>query len=217
MDDKSTPLMQRVVNNMDRGKSIAGRGEKQARILGAARALMYEKGYNNFSLRAVAKASGYSPAGLYEHFENKAALCAALAGDAWVRFGKAMRKAAQNEQDPLKRLVRLCEAYVKYAHEYREDFLLLTMQPSPRKEHDQEVPQGSGLAVFLKAIADASEAGVIKARTENERLTVFYGLWTMAHGVAHLQVAHLAEFKDDFSEENRHIFEALLAGFNQKN
>jgi len=195
---------------------IAGRGEKRARILGAARAIMYEKGYNKFSLRAVAKAAGYSPAGLYEYFDNKAALCEALAADAWVRFGKAMRKAAQNERDPLKRLVLLCEAYVKYAADNREDFLLLfSLLPSPRGTYDQYVPKGSGLAVFLEAITEASESGIINAKSERERQSVLYGLWTIAHGVAHLQTAHLAEFEDDFSEENRHIFESLLVGYTQ--
>lgn len=177
---------------------------------------MYERGYNNFSLRAVARAAGYSPAGLYEYFENKAALCEALAEGAWIRFGTAMRKAARTERDPLKRLVILCEAYVKYAADNREDFLLLfSLLPSPRGAYDQYIPKDSGLAVFMAAITEVSEAGIFKAKTERERQSILYGLWTIAHGVAHLQTAHLAEFEDDFFAENRHIFESLILGYTQ--
>jgi hypothetical protein len=105
---------------------------------------------------------------------------------------------------------------VKYAADNREDFLLLfSLLPSPRGTYDQYVPKGSGLAIFLQAITEASEAGVINAKTERERQAVLYGLWAMAHGVAHLQTAHLAEFEDDFSAENRHIFESLLVGYTQ--
>jgi len=210
----SKSLKQRISNGIASNKLRPGAAVKQARILGAARAMMYEKGYDSFSLRSVAKASGYSPAGLYEHFENKAALCSTLADDAWNNLGKTLNRATRNIEDPIERLIVGCEAYVDYATNFREDFLLLfSLLPCPRESNEEPVPSGSGLAVFLRNVKAAAEANAINAKTEQEQISVVYGLWAAAHGIAHLHAVHLAEFEADFAEANRVVFTAVLSGY----
>lgn len=187
---------------------------KRARILGAARAILYEKGYDAFSLRAVAKASGYSPSGLYEHFENKEAIRAALADDAWDQLGRHLNRATQNIDDPIERLIVGGEAYIEYANKNREDFLLIfSVLPCPRKSNDAHVPRGSGLAVLLRNVNLAAEHGLIRAESEEQQINIVYALWAAAHGIAHLHTVHLAEFKANFKASNRSVFEAIVKGY----
>jgi AcrR family transcriptional regulator len=210
----SNSLKTRILYGIGNTKPGAETSIKQARILGAAKAIMYEKGHDAFSLRAVAKASGYSPSGLYEHFKNKEAIRTALADDAWNNLGKHLNRATQHIDDPLNRLVVGCEAYIDYASNNREDFLLIfSVLPCPRTTHDSPVPKKSGLAVFFRNIKSAADAGLIHATTEQQQLRMFYALWAAAHGIAHLHTVHLAEFKSDFAEANREVFEALIAGY----
>ena len=43
----------------------------QAEILGAAREIFVQEGYENFSMRALAQRIGYSTAATYKHFKSK--------------------------------------------------------------------------------------------------------------------------------------------------
>lgn len=45
--------------------------EVRANILSAAKKLFYEKGYNNASIRGIAKNSGITVGNVYRYFENK--------------------------------------------------------------------------------------------------------------------------------------------------
>lgn len=175
---------------------------------------MHEKGHDSFSLRAVAKAAGYSAAGIYEYFSSKDALCSALAEEAWNNLGKMLGRATQNIEDPIERLIISCQTYVDYATTNREDFLLIfSLLPCPRESNEDPIPSGSALAVFLRNVGHAVKCGVIDAETEQEQITVMYALWASAHGIAHLRSAHLASYKADFYEINRSVFRAVIQGW----
>ena len=45
--------------------------EVRANILSAAKKLFYERGYNNASIRGIAKNSGITVGNVYRYFENK--------------------------------------------------------------------------------------------------------------------------------------------------
>lgn len=60
-----------------------------ARILAAARALFLEKGYGATSMDAVAAAAPVSKRTLYQHFESKADLFAAVIDAAWSHLTRA--------------------------------------------------------------------------------------------------------------------------------
>ena len=65
----------------------------------------------------------------------------------------------------------------------------------------------------MSAITEASEAGLIDAQTALERSDVCYGLWSVAHGIAHLHSAHLADVEFDFTATNRVVLETMVAGY----
>lgn len=173
-------------------------------ILDAARALIVEQGLEKVSLRAVAKAVDYSPAALYQYFDNKDDLLAELARRAATELQAAMLSAAEGHPRPL---VALAESYVHFARTHTQDFLLLfTRVTSSRRSLEQTA--GGPYAVLLGAMADALP-GADHRRIEERT----YGLWALTHGMAMLQVKHLQGFDADFPAADHDAIIALLRGY----
>jgi AcrR family transcriptional regulator len=83
---------------------------KRAEILGAAARLLAVATESGFSLRAIAKEAGYSPAALYAHFENIDGLMVALASEGLAALARALKAADNDAAPPEKRLAALIEA-----------------------------------------------------------------------------------------------------------
>ena len=168
------------------------------RILDAARAQIVEHGWDSFSLRALARSVGLSPPSLYEYFDGKDAILEGVAERARKRLVDRLR--AVPSDDP-ERLVELAMAYIRFAREEREDFLLLYGRASDRGEPPGK---GSPYAIWLNQLARERDAGADLASRA-------YGLWACAHGLAMLQVTELAGVEGDFATSDRRTVEALVA------
>jgi AcrR family transcriptional regulator len=184
------------------------------RILGAARALVLAKGHRRLALREVARRAGYSPASLYEHFDGKDAIVGALAGEASGALHAALSRAAAGEGPARERLVRIGCAYVRFARLRSQDFLLLFGRlPSGRRSLREPVPAASPYRVVLEAASRALEEARPRAARRGTAEDLAYGLWAAVHGMAMLQLTHLASFEADFERADRAVLEALLAGW----
>jgi hypothetical protein len=103
---------------------------------------------------------------------------------------------------------------VAWARAHREDFLLLFHRlPSKRKGLGEEVPMDSPYQVVAEAVKRAHEGAVVKAPSKAAIERLAYGLWATAHGMAMLQLSHLAHFKADFEAADRQVFESLIDGW----
>jgi AcrR family transcriptional regulator len=77
---------------LDRRASMRSKGERTvARILDAAETLFAERGYDGASLRQIAGRAGIQQPGLYNYFENKQALYAAVLDRALAPMADAMQ------------------------------------------------------------------------------------------------------------------------------
>ncbi|HXX32310.1 MAG TPA: TetR/AcrR family transcriptional regulator [Myxococcaceae bacterium] len=183
-------------------------------ILDAARALVLSRGHEKLSLRAVARRAGYSPASLYEYFDGKDQILRTLAAEASARLGAELRSAVQAPDRTTSALVRLGLAYVRFAREHGEDFLLLFARlPSQRRRLSEEATVQSPYRLVLEAVTASMERGEVRS---GDRLAVeqlAYGLWATAHGMAMLQLTHLTGFDADFKAADRVNLVALAEGW----
>lgn len=178
---------------------------------------MVVQGADKVSLRAVARAANYSPAGLYEYFANKDTLLAALAARSSARLQgillDALRAAQEEDGDPL---VEVGMAYIRFARERQEDFLLLFRRlPSQRRSHADPVSEASPFAVLLQAIEQSFAQGELQGREDLGRDALAYAIWSLCHGASMLQISHLAEYQADFEAADRANLQALIRGFAQ--
>ena len=138
-----------------------GRREMRAAILDEARRLLTEDGASALSMRAIARALGYSPAALYEYFPSKEDIFAALyfegAGGLAGRL-VAVRKSMPADSSVRATLHEMGRAYRDYAHE----------QPETQEPH---------------AVTKYEPAQVARAGAEREANTKFAS--TLADRVSH--------------------------------
>ena len=180
-------------------------------ILRAALELIAVHGVANVSLREIARCSDYSPAALYEYFESKEAIIAAVAEQGFARLSSYL-SAAQQESEPCQRLVEICQAYIRFARDYPAYFqLILTQLSSQRPSLATPVSGSSPYGILQQAVQDAIAAGCISIRENYGLEEIAYSLWALAHGMATLQATHLRDFAADFSATDRRALEIFVA------
>lgn len=181
-------------------------------ILEAARELIVAEGHEKVSLRAVAAASGFSPASLYEYFDSRDDLLRTLAAEASNRLGVALLHAADRGKPPAAALIEVGLAYVDFAREHPEDFLLLFGRlESARQNFEQSVPSASPYSVVMNCVRAALGAAGRRA-TQATVDQISYVLWAASHGMAMLQVTHLHGFDADFRAADRTGLQSLVRG-----
>ena len=187
------------------------RSRTREEILDAARGLIREHGFDRLSLRGVARAVGYSPAGLYEYFASKDALLDELARDGHRLFTDALQRAV--DEDPAGHpLVSLGEAYVAFALRRPEDFRLMFLRRRSGRT-DPSQPAAGGYAVLRSAVCAAVAPSAAPLRPGQTEDTIAYALWALVHGMAVLRMGHLADFDADFETADRVALQALVRGF----
>ena len=188
---------------------------KQA-ILDVARKLVIKDGPAGLSLRKVARAAGFSAPSLYEYFDSKQALVDAIAAEIAASLRAALARAADSHRDPRGRLVAIGLAYVAWARRHGQDFMLLfARMPSKRRSLAAAVPPASPYQVVAAAVEDAIAAGVLTGGAATVEHTA-YALWAAAHGMAMLQLTHLAGFDAPFERVDRDALTALVDGLSPR-
>jgi AcrR family transcriptional regulator len=156
----------------------------QAEILGAAREIFVQEGYENFSMRALAQRIGYSTAATYKHFKSKGEIFEHLAEESFAALMAASESVKSIAgEDPVERLKRGMLAYVGFGLEnpdhYRIAFLLYrtgtTRPPKPTAAY-------AGLKSRVQSCIDAG-----KFRSGDMELMA-QSLWAAAHGITSLLI-----------------------------
>jgi AcrR family transcriptional regulator len=192
-------------------------------ILEAARKIIASEGPEALSMRAIAQHIDYSPAGLYEYFDSKEEIVAAVCEQGHRRLTEYMQRAdASLPADEY--LLELGLAYLDFAQRNPDFFLLMFVNPStsvdPRMGPDQVMAQmnsqTSSFSLLLQAITRGVEEGVFRTQPGYGVLEMAFTAWAMVHGIAMLRIGHLRHFPMDFApaerEALRRIGLGLMAG-----
>ncbi len=153
------------------------------RILDAARQLLLEEGYRNFSLRKVARATGVSATSIYLHFDGKDHLIHTLMEESIDRLNDRLESAASDGSDPLQKLNDLAWEYVSFAVENPREYQIIYMVSSDEmsrypKEKFRKARRG------YEIVTEVLEDGVRKNLLEEDHPKVAaYTYWAQLHGV----------------------------------
>ncbi|MFN3851922.1 MAG: TetR/AcrR family transcriptional regulator [Spirosomataceae bacterium] len=163
--------------------------EMRQSILGAARKLFLEQGYEKTSIRNIAEAIEYSPGTIYLYYKDKSEIIFALHNES---FGVMMAyfQSIASIEDPFERLVAMGRKYLDFAFENPELYELMFLMKSPIEtlECRSEIWEHGHLATgMLKMIiADCVQAGYFK-NTDIEAMCMT--IWSGVHGLATLHVS----------------------------
>ena len=89
------------------------------RACDAAMTLFDELGYDQFSLRALARELGCSHTTPYRYFQSKVAIFAEVRAEGFRRFAASLTAALHASGEPRERLRILARAYFDFAQEQR--------------------------------------------------------------------------------------------------
>jgi len=179
----------------------------QTRVISAARALVRRRGYAGVSLRQIAAAAGYSPAGLYAHFRGREGILHGLADVVRSELAAKLEAAAATEADARAQLVAIGVAYIAFAHEHPAEFEVLFRFTRSRKRSFTD-PQASSMDL-LRRIARRAAPDV----AADEIDVACLGMWAAAHGLATLRMVHLAVIPLDWDAWSRRILRTQAARF----
>lgn len=197
---------------MDEDRTPRARRHERTKdaILNAARKMILEGGAEAVSMRKIAQEIDYSPAGLYEYFDSKEEIISVLCQLAADRLENYMN--AVDTTLPLdQRLVHLGLAYVQFALQNREEFLLLfTYLSTPPQSSDEAPPHGSFL-VLMRTVQEGIDVGFIQT-SGLDAFSISYAAWAIVHGMAMLQITALQNAPFPFDLVNRWTLEQFVEG-----
>ena len=185
--------------------------KNQANILDVTTQLLITKGFDNVSLRDIAKHADYSPAGLYKLFDSKVAIIKAVL----VRHNEILIERLETVQSDIphnQRLTQLCMEYIRFSLENPAFLLLLNNLPSGRSSKQEAIPVGSPYRVFYQAVKDWIKSENIKVSTKYNIEEITYALWAQTHGMATLRSSQLKDFEADFESADQLTIEIFLYG-----
>src|SRR3954470_14502548 len=159
--------------DLAQGKRTTGRrsdGERsRAAILDEAARLSTVEGINGLSIARLAATVGMSKSGLFAHFGSKEELQLATVAHADAIFATLVTEPASAEQNPLQRLRKLAEGYLRYVEGdtfpggcfFASAMVEMTMQPG--RVRDQLVTfLTDWLSRLETAARDAQAAGLLQ-------------------------------------------------------
>lgn len=175
-------------------------------ILLAARELLLENGHDNLSLRGIARRVQYSPASLYEYFDNKDHIIDALCLQTELEFAQRMSEAAAAalHEHPI---TEMCLTYIKMALEKADDFRLLYQRALP-DSHPTKI-----FDILLEEVTKSVDSGEFITLPHFEEREITYAFLSLAHGQVFLALTRNL-YADSSQDHIRSIaIKQLLAGF----
>lgn len=194
-------------------------------ILDAARRIISKQGVDGLSIRSIAEAIDYSPAGLYEYFGSKEEIVMAVVAQGFERFTRALE--AVDVDLPARDYAReVGLAYIDFAMRNPEFFVVMfTTAPladfyctADQRPTDQAsaialLKAEPSFAVLYRAIARCVAEGLFAARSNDDVFTMALTAWSYVHGVAMLRVTNFRNIPIDWRAIDRAGLDVLFYGF----
>lgn len=140
------------------------RSELRDVILQAAQDIFLEEGFEQFSMRRLARKVGYSPTTLYNYFKDKQDLVYSLCEDLFASYLDELQQLADSESNPLERLKGFFLLSIRFGCSHRDHYRVAFFSPEPVYGPPEEFMSRDSLArrsyLFIRqVVADCMAAG----------------------------------------------------------
>ena len=194
---------------------IAERKEKQKEeirkmILDASMKLFVEEGFEKVSIRKIADIIEYSPTTIYLYFKDKNEILYYLNQEGFIKMLE-LNSSLSKIENPLLRLYKLGENYIRFGLENPEYYDLMFIQPAPMEKLAElnfgEWKNADLTREMLKAmVAECMEKGIIK----NYDVTIVaMAFWGLVHGLVSLSIRRRFEKMVDPEEVIKTMYGSL--------
>lgn len=173
-------------------------------LLSAAEAVLDREGAAGVTVRAVARQADVAPMGVYNRFDNKEGLLAALAMRALDELAVAIDVAA--DAAPVDRFREACRGYRTFALEHPARYALIFTAGSPLEAAESPAAL-RGRAVFgvlVDLVAGVADTSLADA-TESAQ-----AVWSAVHGAVTLELAGRGQTPDATASFD-HLLDMLVS------
>ena len=177
---------------------------KQA-ILDAAQQIIAERGTEGLSMREIAQRIEYSPSGLYEYFRGKDEIIQGLCAEGFDRLTERMRYRIATEHTPMQRLLASGVAYLEFAMQHREQYMLMFNTISDMRLSLEGIGSNSAYGLLKQTVQECIDAHEFKVREDYGQEEISYQLWALMHGIAMLRLTLFNKQGANFDAFNRQI------------
>jgi AcrR family transcriptional regulator len=155
-------------------------------VLDASLALVEEGGVGALSMREVARRARVTHGAPYHHFENRAAILAALAEEGFGILEREMAAAMKREdKGSIARFEAAGRAYFRFATKHAA-YMRIMFRPelaSPGDHPSVDVAAAAAMRLLIGCVAECQEAGTIPAGDPGP---IVLTSWAAIHGLASL-------------------------------
>ncbi len=161
--------------------------DMKSRILDAASELFVSEGYEQTTLRKIAKKIEYNPATIYNYFKSKEEIFFALQHRAFTKFYAELESINSPELSAITRLKLLGQKYIEFGLKYPEYYKLMFILKKPMEAAERLDPEwkiGEKSFELLKdIIRECMKDGSIRL---TEVKSGAYLIWSTVHGLVSL-------------------------------
>jgi AcrR family transcriptional regulator len=169
----------------------------RAATLDTTRTLLVRDGYENLSMRKIARQVGCSVSSIYEHFAGKDQLVHALMDEGFQRWYEIVVQAAEAPGTPTERLELHCRSYVEFGLENREFYEIMYMHhPRFTDRFPRELFRRASRSMdVLSGLVQESAPDAF--RTPEEARIHAHVVWAILHGVVSTIIASRLDTRID--------------------
>ena len=193
--------------------------ETRQLILETARELFTKLGFEAVTMRMIADKIEYSPTAIYVHFADKDSLMRELCALDFRSLSAAAVR-AQKVDDPRDRLRKIGRAYLEFAVDHPNSYMLLFMRRHERKALEKEEfddPERSAYAMLKVNVQYAIDRGAFHA-DHHDADEAAQLMWSGLHGLISLHLAMQNDGKVPWKPLRKmaeQMMDLLLAGFSR--
>ena len=164
----------------------------QKRVLDAAMELFAKGGYENVSMRHIARKIEYSPGTIYRYFRNKNDIMLQLCYQGFERF-LAKQIELEKVADPRERLSSASRYYITFALENPELYELMLATKELVRQPDQ-AEESVALKSFRKLVETVHDCVDTGAFSGDDVEAMAIAIWSALHGLASLLIKERLRF-----------------------
>lgn len=183
------------------------------RILKAARKVLLDEGYRNFSLRKIARKVDVSATSIYLYFENKDDLVHTLMEEAIEQLNSQLAKSIQRFKDPISKLSALAYEYIGFALDHPREYqiiYLISSEEMTRYPKEKFRKARKGYEIVTEVLKEGVESGLI---AEQKPRIAAYTFWAQLHGVMSVVLSQRLDTRIDQEEFIEEAVDHIIKGY----
>lgn len=190
--------------------------EMRQKILRVAGDMFVREGYEDTTMRKIAKAIGCNPATIYNYFENKETIFFALQEGAFSRFYEEFDDLRNEESRGFEKLKRIGRKYIDFGLKHPDLYELMFILKAPMNAAESLDPAwkvgAKNYDLLKKVVGQCIEEQSINV---NDVESGAFMIWSMLHGMISLMIMKhcqmmLEEDLDFIGKEAYLTFERML-------